>query len=171
MEFSAAAGDCVAFCLCRGVGADTPKSPFYTLFTVAQPFADRDASSPPLNQHNSPPPSKFYSAIHELIRLMPGQCANPGPRYSCPVCLRPYIESKYANCRSQVHQKCSGLEIISGECLTLPRLEHLFHFFYFQHKFHGLGKITLRHGCNTPYIACPDKFGRTASLISNTQSV
>ena len=29
-------------------------------------------------------------------------------------------------------------------------------FIYFLHKFHGLGKITLQHGCNTPYIACPE---------------
>ena len=44
-------------------------------------------------------------------------------------------------------------------------------FIYFLHKFHGLGKITLRHGSNTPYIACPDKFGHNTSFISNTQSV
>ena len=29
-------------------------------------------------------------------------------------------------------------------------------FIYFLHKFHGLGKITLRNGCKTPYIARPD---------------
>ena len=44
-------------------------------------------------------------------------------------------------------------------------------FIYFLHKLYGLGKITLRHGCNTPYIACPDKLGHNTSLISNTQSV
>ena len=31
---------------------------------------------------------------------------------------------------------------------------HNDHFIYFLHKFHGLSKITLRHGCITPYIAC-----------------
>ena len=37
--------------------------------------------------------------------------------------------------------------------------------FYFLHKLHGLGKITLRRGCNTPYIARPDKFELNTSSI------
>ena len=36
---------------------------------------------------------------------------------------------------------------------------------YFLHKLHGLGKITIRHGCNTPYIARPDKFEHNTSSI------
>ena len=42
------------------------------------------------------------------------------------------------------------------------------HFIYFLHKFHGLGKITLRHCCNTPYIACP---GAMTDQVESGKSV
>ena len=32
---------------------------------------------------------------------------------------------------------------------------------------YGLGKITLRHGCNIPYIARPDKFEHTKCVDSS----
>ena len=51
------------------------QSYFSTLFPEVRPFANWAPS--PLSLHNSPPPSKFDSPIHELILVMSGQCTDP----------------------------------------------------------------------------------------------
>ena len=70
------------------------QSIFSTFFPVVGPSADWDTPSP-LSQHHPPPFFKCYFLIHKLILLMLGQCTNPGPSFSCPICHHQQIKSKY----------------------------------------------------------------------------
>ena len=74
------------------------------------------------------PPSKFYSPIYELILLMSGQCTSPGPPYPCPVCLSPFIKSKYSNYRCWLLGIPKMLR--TSKSFTSPRSVTLLHMSY-----------------------------------------